>query len=47
MQILNCEQYHNPFTTPYACITVLDSLAFFGAFVFVVFCIIIFSSSQK
>lgn len=47
MNSINCEQYHNPFTTPYACMTALDSLAFLGAIIFVVLCVVIFSSSQK
>lgn len=47
MTLLNCEQYHNPFTTPQACMTILDGLAYIGAVMFVIFCIIIFVESQK
>lgn len=27
---LDCSQYHNPFTTPYACVTALDGLTCFA-----------------
>ncbi len=47
METINCKQYKNPFTTPQACITFVDSLAFLGAFLFVVLCFIIFTDSQK
>lgn len=47
METIDCKQYKNPFTTPHACMTVVDSLAFLGAFLFVVICIATFVESQK
>lgn len=48
MQILNCSQYYNPLTTPYSCITFLDSLAILGIIIVVLIIgIIIYEKTKK